>query len=67
MNERDSHYRVPVHALRVVNTGIQSRKRRREGEEQEVVKSSLFPRGHSWQDTEAQDSTYSGINEALPL
>lgn len=43
MNERDPHYRVPVHVLRVVNRGIQSRKRRREGEEQEVVKSSLFP------------------------
>lgn len=42
MNERDSHYRVLVHVLRMVNRGIQSRKRSREGEEQEVVKSSLF-------------------------
>lgn len=59
---RDSHYRVLVHVLRLANRGIQSRKRSREGEEQEVVKSSLCPWGHSWQDTEAQDSTYSGIN-----
>lgn len=42
VNERDSHYRVLVHVLRMVNREIQSRKTSREGEEQEVVNSSLL-------------------------